>query len=75
MGERRAYRVLVGIPEGRRPVGRPRHRWEDNTRMDIRKAGSGHGVDRSGSGCGQVAGCCECGNELSSSIKCGEFLN
>jgi hypothetical protein len=36
MGERRgAYRALVGKPEGRRPVGRPRHRWENNIKMDI----------------------------------------
>ena len=35
----------------------------------------GYGVDQSGSGQGQVAGTCECGNESSSSIKCGEFLD
>jgi hypothetical protein len=34
----------------------------------------GHGLDRSGSGQGQVAGSYECGNEPSGSIKCGEFL-
>ena len=34
MGERRGvYRVLVGKPEGKRPLGRPRHRWEDNVKM------------------------------------------
>jgi len=38
------YRVLVGKPEGRRPLGRPRRRWEDNIRMDLRKVGCG-GVD------------------------------
>jgi hypothetical protein len=31
-----AYRILVGKPEGRRPLGRPRRRWEDNIRMDLR---------------------------------------
>ena len=36
--------------------------------------GGGHGLDRSDSGYGQVAGCCECGNELSGTIKCGEFV-
>ena len=42
MGEGRGvYRVLVGKPEGRRPLGRPRHRWEDNIRMDLRKVGCG----------------------------------
>jgi hypothetical protein len=35
----------------------------------------GNGLDRAGSGYGQVAGCCECGNELSGSIKFGEFLD
>jgi hypothetical protein len=36
MGERRgAYRTLVGKPEGRRPLGRPRRRWEDNIKMDL----------------------------------------
>jgi len=34
-----AYRILVGKPEGTRPVGRPRRRWEGNIRMDLRKIG------------------------------------
>ena len=37
---RGAYRVLVGKPEGRRPLGRPRHRWQDIT-MDLREVGCG----------------------------------
>jgi hypothetical protein len=37
--------------------------------------GGGHGLHLSGSGYGQVAGTCKCGNEPSSSIKCGEFLD
>jgi hypothetical protein len=42
MGERRgAYRALVGKPEGRKPLGRPRRRWEDNTKMDLREVGWG----------------------------------
>ena len=36
---RNAYRVLVGKPERKRPLGRPRHRWEDNIRMDLREVG------------------------------------
>jgi hypothetical protein len=37
MGEKRnAYRILVGNPEGKRPLGRPRRRWEDNIKMDLR---------------------------------------
>ena len=35
----------------------------------------GYGTDRAGSGQGQVAGTCDCGNETSGSVKCGEFLN
>jgi hypothetical protein len=42
MGEGRgAYRVLVGRPEGRRPIGRPRRRWEDNVKMDLQEVGWG----------------------------------
>ena len=36
---RNAYRVLVGKPEGKRPLGRPTRRWEDNIRMDLREVG------------------------------------
>jgi hypothetical protein len=40
MGEKRKlYRVLVGKPEGKRPLGRPRRRWEDGIRMDLRESG------------------------------------
>jgi len=43
MGEkRRMYRVLVGEPEGRRPLGRPRRRWLDNIRMDLQEVGCGY---------------------------------
>jgi hypothetical protein len=42
MGERRGvYRVLVGKPEGRRPLGRPRRRREDNIKMDVQEVGCG----------------------------------
>jgi hypothetical protein len=40
MGENRTvYRILVGKPEGRRPLGRPRRRWVDNIKMDLREIG------------------------------------
>ena len=43
MGEERGvYRVLVGKPEGRRPLGRPRRRWVDNIRMDLQEVGCGN---------------------------------
>jgi len=44
MGEGRGvYRVLVGKPEGKRPLGRPRRRWEDNIEMDLQEVGGGCG--------------------------------
>jgi hypothetical protein len=66
MGEvRSAYNILVGRPEGRRPLGRHRRRWEDNIKMDLREIGFED----------VVAGSCEHGNEPSNSIKFGEFLD
>jgi hypothetical protein len=44
--ERKVYKVLVGKPEGKRPPGRPRRRWEDGIRMDL----GGYGLDSTGSG-------------------------
>jgi hypothetical protein len=45
MGEKRnAYRILVGKPEGRRQLGRPRRRWVDNIKMDLREIGW-NGID------------------------------
>jgi len=40
--ERGVYRVLVGKPEGKRPLGRPRRRWVDNIRMDLQEMGCGY---------------------------------
>ena len=40
--ERGVYRVLVGKPEGKRPMGRPRRRWVDNIRMDLQEVGCGY---------------------------------
>jgi hypothetical protein len=39
--EKKVYKVLVGKPEGKRPLGRPRHRWKDGIRMDLREIGLG----------------------------------
>ena len=73
MGERRGvYSVLVGKPEGKRPLGRPRHRWEDNIKMDLQEVGCG-GMDWIE--LAQDRESCECDNEPSGSIKCGEFLD
>jgi hypothetical protein len=49
MGDMRSgYNILVGKPEGKRPLGRPKHRWEDNISMDLREIKCG--LDASGSG-------------------------
>jgi hypothetical protein len=42
--KRYAYRIMVGNPEGKRPLGRPRRRWVDNIKMDLREIGW-HGMD------------------------------
>jgi len=71
MGEGRGiYRVLVRKPDGKRPLGRLRRRWEDNIKMDLQEVGCGD-MDW----IRQVAGNCECSNEPSGTIKCGEFLH
>jgi hypothetical protein len=55
-GEKRGvYRVLVGKPEGKRPLGRPRRRWEDNIKLDLQELGC---AGRSGLGQGQLVGSC-----------------
>ena len=44
MGQvRGVYRILVGKPEGKRPLGRPRRRWEENIKMDLQEVGGGCG--------------------------------
>jgi hypothetical protein len=76
MGEvRGAYNILVRRPEGRRPLGRPRRRWEDNIKMDLREIGFGdvdwiHWAQDS-----YRWNTCEHDNEPSGSIKCREFLD
>jgi hypothetical protein len=66
MGEGRGvHRVLVARPEGKRRLGRPRRRWEDNIKMDLGRQGS---MGRTGFG-GPVSGFCEHGNELSGSVN------
>jgi hypothetical protein len=65
---------LVGRPEGRRPLGRLRRRWEDNIKMDLRKIGFGDvdlihwAQDRD-----RWRALVNTGDEPSDSIKCGEF--
>ena len=47
---RGAYRILMGKHEGRRPLARLRHIWEDNIKLDLQEVRWGHGLSRSGSG-------------------------
>jgi hypothetical protein len=68
--KRKAYRMLVGKPEGKRPLRRPRCRWEDLKRDRI----GWYGQDPSGSGQGPVEGSCEHGNDPSGSKECWEIL-
>jgi hypothetical protein len=76
MGERRGvYRVLVGKPEGKRPLGDPVVDGRIILRWMFRKLDVEYRLDGAGSGWGQLAGSCECGNKPSGSIKCGEFLD
>jgi len=63
---RNAYKIFVGKPDAKRPLGRCWSRWEDIIRIDLREVGSGQE---------QVAVSCEHGNEPSGSVNCGEFLD
>ena len=66
------YRVLVGKPEGKKP----RHRWEENIKMDLQEVGC-RGMDwiELAQDKGQVAGTCKRDNEHSGCIKCRELLD
>jgi hypothetical protein len=72
MGKKRnVHRLLVGKPEGKRPLGRSRRRWMDNIKMDLfRDRIKCCGLDWSGSGKVKVESSCKLGNEPSGSIKC-----
>ena len=65
----------MGKHGGKRTLGRLRRRGEDNIKIDLQEVGFGHGLDRCGSGDGQVVGTCECRKEHPGSIKCVEFLD
>ena len=74
-GERRGvYRVLVGKPEEKRPLGRPRRRWEGDIKMDLHEVGCGGGA-WTGSIRVRIGTGCKCGNEPTGSVKCGIFLD
>jgi hypothetical protein len=76
MGDtKNTYKILVGKPEGKRPLGRCGRRWEDNIRMDLREEGWKH-VDRIHLAQDRFkAGSCEHGNGPFDSIKGGKFID
>jgi hypothetical protein len=76
MRERRGvYRVLMGKPEGKVPPARTRCKWEYNIKKDLQEVGRGFGDWMELAQDRDMAGACEYGNELSGSIRCGEFLD
>jgi hypothetical protein len=76
MGEKRgAYRILVGRPEGRRPLERPRRRWEDNIKMDLQEVGWGMDWIELAQDNDRWRGLVNAVMNLPGSIKCGEFLD
>ena len=64
----------VGEPEGKRPLGRSRRKWELLLKLNLKKLKGGHGLDSSGSEQGQVVSCCEHGDEPSGFVRFVEFL-
>jgi hypothetical protein len=68
---RNAYTIVVGKPEGKRPLGRSKRTGEDDIKMDHQDCG----LDSPGSGYGPLAGCCEHRNKPSSFITGGEFID
>jgi hypothetical protein len=68
---RNVHKILVEKPEGKRPLGRPKHRWKD---IEIHLTEIGSGLDSSGSGQEQVAGSCEHCNEPFGSIHVGNVV-
>jgi hypothetical protein len=75
MGEmRNAYKILIGNPQGKRPLGGSGNRWDLILKWILRNSVGWCGFGSSGSGQGPVAGSCEHGNEPSGSIKAWSFL-
>jgi len=62
-------------PEGKRPLGKPRRRWEDNIKMDHQDVGGDGDWMELAQNRDRWRAICEYGNELSGSIKCGEFID
>jgi hypothetical protein len=71
---RNSYKILVGKPEGKRSVGIPRRKWDDNINWILRKLGGKVCTGLIWFKIGPVVDSCEHGNELSGSIKARNFL-
>jgi hypothetical protein len=69
------YRFLLGEPEGKRPFGRPRLKWDVNIKIDLQEVEWGLWSGLNWLTIGQKASSCECGNEHLVSIKCSKILN
>ena len=69
------YRVSLGKPEGKKPLGRRRPRWEDISKMDLQEVGCADEDCIQPPSDREVSGTCECNSEHSSYIKCGEILD
>jgi hypothetical protein len=73
MAMRNAHKILVGKPEGRTRLRRPRRRWKDDIKKDLWE--TGFALDSSDLGSGPLVGSCEHSNEPPGSTKYGEFLD
>jgi hypothetical protein len=75
-GKTKVYKVLVGKPKGKKPLGRTRRRWEVGIRVDLRGIGWSVWLNTTGSGYGVVASCFECGDEpsISCAAELGSFI-
>ena len=65
----------MGKPEGKGQLGRPTRRLEDNIKMELQEVGCGEWTGSNWLRIGKGGSTCECDNEPSGSIKCGEFLD
>ena len=67
------HRVLVGKPEGKRPLGRPRRRWEDNIKINLQEVGGGGDWMELAQYRDRLRALLNYGNKPSGTLKCGEF--
>ena len=72
---RGVYSVLVEKSKGKRPLGRPRRRWEDNKNMDLQEVGWSRKWIDLAQDRGQMVGTCKSGNEVLSCVKWGALLD